>query len=235
MMPPQRGAEGASVTADLTVGIPDAGWGKPRRRLDYVYPAAVVGGVGVVAAGVLRLLSSGAPPSAVWAAVVLVLVAPILAVFAYGSLRTANAKVWVKGDRIGISNALGVRSAIPITDADFIQLCGMQIREDATPIRSMFIVDKGGRARLRFYGADALTPGGIERLGGASGLALRGSLEETVSAVKLAKDLPGAVSVNMRVSGAVVRHPALVYWGGSAVVFVIGLIGIAVYVVLSHP
>lgn len=210
------------------------GSSSPRRRLAYVMPGAALASLIAAALGIFRLVSTGGS-TWVWAGVVFLLGAPMVAVLAYGRLRTANAMIWVEGDRIGVSNALGVRRDISLDDAKFILLCSVQTGNRTNSMRCIFVVDGSGRARLRFYGAEALQPGGVARVSEATHLPLRGSWDESWPLDRLKTEFPGAVSMNLALFGYVAEHRNLVYWAVWAGTFVIGAVALVIYIVVSHP
>jgi hypothetical protein len=157
----------------------------------------------------------------------------IAAAFAYARLRTLNSVIYVKEDRIGVSNAIGWRKELPIDDIDHIQECSVLVRDETAPMKVLLVVDKTGRCRLRFYGADSLQAGGIEEVSARTGLPVKGSWEEMIPLVEMEKTLPGSASRMLIVSGGILQHRTLAAWGIGGGTFVIGLIITVIYIARS--
>ncbi len=200
-----------------------------RRALDYVdWRAVAVGAVAVIAA-VLRVLLTG--QSGNYLLIGLVIVGALLAaLLVYARLRVVNSSLYLKGDRIGVSSALGLRTEVPVATVGFLQKCSVAIRNGPAPMRSLLVVNKEGRCVLRFDGADGLEEGGIERIGSAAGVEVNGSWDETIPFDVLRKKFPGAATFTQTVSGGILQHRNLTYLGVGLVTIVL-LLGFTVLLI----
>jgi hypothetical protein len=163
----------------------------------------------------------------------IVAVAIIAWVLMYSQLRLSNATVYVKGDRIGVTNALRIRRELQIADVGYLQLCSLAMNDAARPLGMFLVITQKGRCRLRFYGADALRRGGIDEVSALSGLELRGSWDQKVSLAQLRSEFPGAISRTLAISGLSAQDPTMFFWVVTAVVYVIGLVGVFIYLALQ--
>jgi hypothetical protein len=130
-------------------------------------------GLITVAAGFMRVIAGGQSQAGLMtAAVVGVIVLCLL--FLYAWLRRRNATLYVRGDRLGVTNWLGIRQELPISIVDYMQIVPSTPKVPVPP-RILLIVAKDPRRTIQFSGGDRLEAGGIERVSSLSGVQLKPS------------------------------------------------------------
>jgi hypothetical protein len=140
-----------------------------------VMVSATVAGLAAVAAAVLRVLGGGQSLAFLLTSLLAALLIVCL-LFLYALLRVRNAALYVRGDRIGISNALGIRNEIPIAMLDHIRK-DVVASAGLAPTPALLIVTKDPKKTLTFRGADRLESGGIDRVASLLNQQIQGSWE----------------------------------------------------------
>jgi hypothetical protein len=135
-------------------------------------------GLAVVGAAVLRVINGGQGVASFLASL-LVAAFGIWLLFVYAWMRVRNATLYVTEDRIGITNALGIRREIPISMVDHLRISAANTKVP-TPLGVLQIVAKDPTKTIRFRGGDRLEPGGIERVARAVNVALEGSWQTPI-------------------------------------------------------
>jgi len=200
-----------------------------RRALAYIDWRAVVAGGVAVSAATLRVLLTG--QSGNYLLIGLVIVGALLAfLLLYARLRIVNSLLYLKGGRIGVSSALGLHTEVPVATVGYLQECSVAISNGPAPLRSLLVVDIEGRCVLRFDGADGLEEGGIERIGSAAGVEVRGSWDEIIPFDVLRKKFPGAANLTQTVSAEILQHRNLTYFGVALATIVL-LLGFTVLLI----
>jgi hypothetical protein len=136
--------------------------------------AGLVGGASIVAAGVLRVLYGG---QSGWTFLMAILAGLVIVglVVLYGYLRFWNATVFLAGDRIGVTNALGLRHSVAIREVDSLLRKTERPTQRERPIGILVIVTKDPKRSVRFAGGNRLEPGGIERIAERIHVPIQGS------------------------------------------------------------
>lgn len=204
--------------------------GDRRHALDYVDWRAVVAAAVAVVAAVLRVLVTG--QSGNYLLIGAVLVGALLALLlVYARLRIVNSSLYMKGDRIGVSSALGTRTEVAVRDVAYLQKCSVAVTNGPAAIRLLAVMNRSGRCVLRFYGADGLQEGGIDRIASAAGVEVRGSWDESIPLDVLRKQFPGAATLSLTVSGGILQHRNLTYWG-LMLVTIVALLGFTALLIM---
>jgi hypothetical protein len=152
-------------------------------------------------------------------------VAALIVAFAlvYVQLRKRNVGIFFRNGRIGVADAFGRPTGMDLSQADHLQLCTLAAR-NFRPIRLLLVIERNGRVGLRFYGADALEPGGVERLAERAHVPIHGSWEEAYRPADLEKRFPAALPLGQRISYAIVENPTRTTWivaGATILAFVV--------------
>jgi len=158
-----------------------------RHRLDYLDPrlfgiVALIVVVGLVREFASRRIS--------WT--ILLLPAAAAVFFAYYRLRQANVTLYMRGERIGLTNWLGMHKDVAVTDVAAIVMCSVSLPQRRQPLPLVLAVSKSGRCLFNVSGADELGSIGIRRLASATGLELRGSWTDTLPLAGLEARYPGS-------------------------------------------
>ena len=137
--------------------------------------ASIIGGVVLVLAALFRVLAGSQSAQSLEVDFVIALVV-LGAVVLYAVLQFRNTSVYVKGGRIGITNALGIGRDVAVSEV--IRLS--KASEDPAyrggkPVNVLVIVTSNPRHVLRLRGADQLDNGGADRLASAINVPLDGS------------------------------------------------------------
>jgi hypothetical protein len=206
------------MSADLFVPFAE-GVGLARSWRGFVdIRAAVAGTVALVAAGIRVGTGSQAASSLALAIAIGALI--IAFALVYVQLRKRNAGIYFRDQRVGVADALARRRGVKVGQLDHLQRCAVQSINVTNPIRLLLFVEPDRRVALRFYGADGLTPGGIEDLAERSGLSLQGSWDDVYAPAELQTRYPGALPKIQRVSYGALDHPKRTAWlAGGVTVF----------------
>lgn len=133
----------------------------------------IIGGLiggGVLIIGAVVRVVVGGQDAATLGIALLVGALVIASLFGYARLRLKNATVYVKDDRVGITNALGFRDEIRIATVNHLERATVATgSRGLARINVLRIVASDGRRSLVFSGADRLDRGQLgllrERLG----------------------------------------------------------------------
>lgn len=151
----------------------------------------------------------------------------------YYRLRLANVTIYVRGDRVGLTNFLGFRKDVAIEDIAALVLFSVALPRRTQPLPFVVAVSKSGRGLFSFSGADQLGPAGISSVATAAGLELRGNWTDTLSSSAIEERYPGTISPIARFFVWVVAHRSTVTrWG--VVVTVLVAIGLVLVRAAGH-
>src|SRR5487761_594494 len=128
-------------------------------------------GLITVSAAITRVIVGGQSAASLIAAA-LVAAMVICLLFLYAWMRRRNATLYVREDRIGVTNWLGMRTEVPASAVDYLQIMS-SAQKMAAPSRTLRIVAKDRRSPVQFIGSDRLEEGGIERVARLIGVPLR--------------------------------------------------------------
>jgi hypothetical protein len=172
-------------------------------------PAAIAGGVAVLAAFGRVLIGGQSVGSLVAALAIGALIVGLALV--YSQLRKRNAGLFLANDQVGVVDALGRKTGIGLAQVDHLRLCSVTgLGQASTPL--LLIVNRNGRVAERFYRPDALQGGGLDRLAKRAGLELRGSWDEHYTPPELQKRFPHALPRIQTTSAAILAHPTRTAW-----------------------
>jgi hypothetical protein len=160
----------------------------------------------IMAVGLVRELMSGW--SIFWT--VLFFAGASLAFLTYYRMRQANVTLYLRGERVGITNSIRVRKEVAIEDVAALVMCSVALPERTQPLPLVVAVSKSGRCLFRLSGADQLEPTGIRSVATAAGLELRGSWTDTLSSSAIEDRYPGTISPIARFFVWVMAHRAMV-------------------------
>ncbi len=124
---------------------------------------------------------------------IVVLPAAAVVFYAYYRLRQANATLFVRGDRIGLTNSLGMHKEVAVGDVAAIVMCSVSLPQRRQALPLLLAVSKSGRSVFTLSGADELGATGIRRLASVAGLELLGSWIDTLSLAEIEARYPGSV------------------------------------------
>jgi hypothetical protein len=182
-----RGEDGRPIEPELVLHRSRSNRQVSRHWLDYL-DARLLGIVAVIV--VVGLVRDFASRGISWT--ILLLPAAATVFFAYYRLRQANVTLYVRGERIGRTNSLGVHKAVAVSDVAAIVMCSVSLPQRRQPLPLVVAVSKSGRCLFNVSGADELGAIGIRRLASAAGLELRGSWTDTFSLAGLEARYPGS-------------------------------------------
>lgn len=186
-------------------------------------PAAIAGGVAVLAALGRVLLGRQSVASLVAALAIGGLIVAVALV--YSQLRKRNAGLFLANDQVGVVDALGRRSGVDLAQVGHLHLCSVTgLGQASTPL--LLIVNRNGRVVERFYRPDALQGGGLDSLVKRAGLELRGTFDEQYTPPELQKRFPHALPRVQTISAAILAHPTRTAW-------IVSGITIGVFLVLT--
>ncbi len=160
----------------------------------------------IVAVGLVREATSGR--SIFWT--LLLFAGAGVAFSGYYLLRQANVTLYVRGDRVGLTNSLGFRKEVAIEDVAALVMCSLALPARKHPLPLVVAVSKSGRCLFRLSGADQLTAAGIRSVATAAGIELRGSWSETVTSSAIEVHYPGTISPVASLLVWVLAHRAIV-------------------------
>jgi hypothetical protein len=180
--------------------------GQVRRQwTGYLDPRLVAITLGIVASGLGRAVAT---KTISWT--VLVLPAAAVPFVAYYLLRRANVTLYLRSDRIGITNSLGIRKEVAITSLAALVICSVSLPQRQQPLPLLIGVSKSGRCLLRFSGADRLGLSGIRHIAAVAGLELRGSWSDTSALSQIDARYPGTAPPLSGIFVWVLAHRRLV-------------------------
>jgi hypothetical protein len=182
-----RGEDGCPIEPELVLRRSRSNRQVSRNWLDYL-DARLLGIVAVIV--VVGLVRDFASRRISWT--IVLLPAAAAAFFAYYCLRQANVTMYVRGDRIGVTNWLGVRKEVARHDVAAIVMCSVSLPQRQQPLPMVVVVSKSGRCLFTLSGADELGVIGIRRLSSVAGLELRGSWTDALSLAGLEARYPGS-------------------------------------------
>jgi len=171
-----RGEDGRPIEPELVLHRSRSNRQVSRHRLDYLDPR-LLGIVAVIV--VVGLVRDFASRRISWT--ILLLPAAAAVFFAYYRLRQTNVTLYVRGERIGLTNWLGAHKEVAVGDVAAIVMCSVLLPQRQQPLPLLVAVSKSGRCLFSLSGADELSLIGIRRLASAGGLELRGSWTDTLS------------------------------------------------------
>jgi len=181
-----RGEDGRPIEPEIVLHRSRANRQVRRHRLDYLDPR-LLGIVALII--VVGLLRDFASRRVSWT--ILLLPAAAAVFFAYYGLRQTNVTLYVRGERIGRTNWLGVRKEVGVSDVAAIVICSISLPQRQQPLPLLVAVSKSGRCLFSLSGADELSVIGIRQLASAAGLELRGSWTDTLSLAGIEARYPG--------------------------------------------
>lgn len=176
-----------------------------RRSFAYLDPRLLAVGAAIIVVGLVRDFLGGLPN---WTLVVLPSVAA--AGFLYYRLRQINVTLYARGERMGLTNSLGIANDVPVADVAYLVMCSLSLPRREQPLPLLVAVSKSGRCLFRLSGADRMALSEIRRLAAAAGLELRGSWTDTLTLSGIESRYPGTVSRFGRLAAWVLVHQRLV-------------------------
>ena len=182
-----RDEDGHPIEPELVLHRSRANRQVRRHWLDYL-DARLLGIVALIV--VVGLARDFASRRISWT--ILLLPAAAAVFFGYYRLRQANATLYVRGERIGLTNSFGTHKDVAVSDVAAIVMCSVSLPQRQQPLPLVVAVSKTGRCLFNVSGADELGAIGIRRLASAAGLELRGSWTDTVSLAGLEACYPGS-------------------------------------------
>jgi len=200
-----------------------------RRWLDAVDFRLVVLVFAIVAVGLLQDFASSR--SLLWA---LLLFGGAGAVFvAYINLRQANVTLYLRGDRIGLTNFLGLRKEVRVDELAALVMCSVELPQRNQPLPLLIAQSKSGRCRFRFDGADGLSVKEIRDIATVAQLEIKGTWFDDVTMSELVTRYPGSLSYGERFAGwASGPHSAVTALG--FVVTVVVLVSVLLVATAGH-
>jgi hypothetical protein len=142
----------------------------PRR---YVL-APIIVGLGAILAGIARV-ESGGQNATVFALAIIAGVAIFAVVLAYGVVLYRNTTLYVHAGRVGTTNWLGLRHEVSCEMVQRLQRSKEDPYGTGRPIAVLTVVTTDPRDQLKIFAADALEPGGVERVAFAIGVSVDGN------------------------------------------------------------
>ncbi len=195
---------GPSSRPDLVVHLSNAHRKLDQSWFDYIDVRVLVLVAAIVILGLIREIAS----SRGILSTLLLFCGAGAAFYAYYRLRQANVSVYVRHNRIGIANSLGLRTDVPMTDVAVLVMCSLTLPKRKRPLPVLIAVSKSGRCLFRVSGADQLPIEGLRRVASLAGLELRGSWSDTLSIADIEAKYPGTVPRIGNVFGWALAHRA---------------------------
>jgi len=181
-----RGEAGRPIEQELVLHRSRSNRQVSRHWLDYLDPR-LLGIVGLIV--VVGLARDFASRRISWT--ILLLPAAAAVFFVYYRLRQTNVTLYMRGERIGLTNWLGVHKEVAVSDVAAIVMCSVSLPQRQQPLPLLVAVSKSGRCLFSLSGADELSVIGIRRLASAAGLELGGSWTDTLSLAGIETRYPG--------------------------------------------
>src|SRR5207248_8711570 len=135
----------------------------------------VVGGLVIVIGAAVRQAMTGEGQLFVDFLVALAIVGLL---FVYAYMRLWNATVFVRDDKVGVTDWLGLSRSVPKVSVDHFRRTAEVWTGERLPRGVLFIVTRDRKRSLRFGGGDRLEPGGLERIAERVGAPIEGSWTE---------------------------------------------------------
>lgn len=215
--------DGRRVGRDVVVHLSRSNQQSGRSLVDYLDPRLLAIVAVIVVLGLVREVASG--KSVFWT--LLVFVAAGAAFFSYYRLRQANVTLYVRGDRIGLTNSLGMGKEVPTNEVAALVMCSVSLPQRKEPLPILVAIAKTGRCLFRVSGADQLGLPGIREVASAAGVQMRGGWEEALSLDEMEARYPGCGSRAAGFFAWVLAHRTLMNW-----VIILGTIFIFVALVV---
>src|SRR5260221_2844390 len=102
-----------------------------------------------------------------------VLVVGLVVLYVY--MRLWNASLYVRGAHIGVTNAFGIGSEVPTREVVCLRRTAVGSPGRTKSVGVLLVVTRDPKQLLRFYGADRLEEGGVDRVAAAIQAPLEGS------------------------------------------------------------
>jgi hypothetical protein len=179
-----------------------------RSRLDYLDGRLLAIVAVILVLGLVRQLATGR--SIFWTLLLFVVAGALF--LAYYRLRQANVTLYVRGDRIGLTNSLGLRKDVPISQVAAMVMCSVSLPRRAQPLPTLLTVAKSGRCLFRLSGGDQLGLTGIREVASAAGVELRGGWTDTLSLDGIEARYPGCGSEAASFFAWILNHRRWVNW-----------------------